>query len=147
MQSRRKKLIKKSEINELENKEKHELYFTKRMTRNKSTLHAYVPSPCSPVAVSYSLRLCGMQPARFLCPWNSPIKNAGAGCHALLQGIFPTQGSNLCLLLSRQILDPLSHQGSPLHKQTICYLGIQRKEKIIQPTCQLQSQFIFVSPK
>ena len=27
-----------------------------------------------------------------LCPWNSPGKNTGVGCHALLQGIFPTQG-------------------------------------------------------
>ena len=32
------------------------------------------------------------------CPWNSPGKNTGVGCHALLQGIFPTQGLNLCLL-------------------------------------------------
>ena len=28
------------------------------------------------------------------CPWDSPGKNTGVGCHALLQGIFPTQGSN-----------------------------------------------------
>ena len=27
-------------------------------------------------------------------PWNSPGQNTGMGCHALLQGIFPTQGSN-----------------------------------------------------
>ena len=33
-----------------------------------------------------------------LCPWDSPGKNAGLGCCALLQGIFPTQGLNLCLL-------------------------------------------------
>ena len=36
---------------------------------------------------------------RLLCPWNSPGKNTGVGCHALLQGIFPTQGLNLGLLL------------------------------------------------
>ena len=35
------------------------------------------------------------------------------GSHALLQGIFPTQGSNPGLLHCRQILYPLSHQGSP----------------------------------
>ena len=29
---------------------------------------------------------------------DSPGKNIGVGCHALLQGIFPTQGSNPCLL-------------------------------------------------
>ena len=27
-------------------------------------------------------------------PWDSPGKNAGVGCHALLQRIFPTQGWN-----------------------------------------------------
>ena len=40
----------------------------------------------------------GLQPTRFLCPWDSPGKNTGAGCHFLLQGIFPIQGLNLCLL-------------------------------------------------
>ena len=33
-----------------------------------------------------------------LCPWNSPAKNTGVGCHFLRQGIFLTQGSNLGLL-------------------------------------------------
>ena len=37
-------------------------------------------------------------PTRLLCPWDSPGKNTGVGCHALLQGIFPTQGSNPNLL-------------------------------------------------
>ena len=36
--------------------------------------------------------------SRLFCPWDSPGKNTGMGCHALLQGIFWTQGSNLCLL-------------------------------------------------
>ena len=44
---------------------------------------------------------------------DSPGKNTGVGCHALLQGIFPTQGLNLCLLHYRWILNPLSHLGSP----------------------------------
>ena len=38
---------------------------------------------------------------RLPCPWDSPGKNTGVGCHFLLQGIFLTQGSNpglLCLL-------------------------------------------------
>ena len=35
---------------------------------------------------------------------DSPGKNTGVGCHALLQGIFPTQGSNWGLLHCRQIL-------------------------------------------
>ena len=36
--------------------------------------------------------------SRLLCPWDSPGKNSGVGCHALLQGIVPTQESNLLLL-------------------------------------------------
>ena len=43
----------------------------------------------------------------------SPSKNTGVDCHALLQGIFPTQGSNPGLPLCRQILYCLSHQGNP----------------------------------
>ena len=51
-----------------------------------------------------------------------PGKNTGVGCHALLQGIFPTQESNQSLLHCRQILDSLSHQGSPWILQWIAYL-------------------------
>jgi len=36
--------------------------------------------------------------ARLLCPWNFPGRNIGVGCHLLLQGIFLSQGLNLCLL-------------------------------------------------
>ena len=35
--------------------------------------------------------------ARLLSPWDFPGKNAGVGCHFLLQGIFLTQGSNVSL--------------------------------------------------
>ena len=45
-----------------------------------------------------SLRPYGLWPARLLCPWASPGKITGVDCHVLLQGIFPTEGSNLCLL-------------------------------------------------
>ena len=44
---------------------------------------------------------------------DSPGKNTGVGCHSLLQGIFPTQGSNPGLPHCRRILYWLSHQGSP----------------------------------
>ena len=51
----------------------------------------------------------GLWPARFLCARNSPSKKSGVDCHFLFQGIFPTQGSNLGLLHSRQILYRPSH--------------------------------------
>ena len=44
---------------------------------------------------------------------DSSGKNTGVSCHALLQGIFPTQESNPGLLCCRRILYCLSHQGSP----------------------------------
>ena len=50
------------------------------------------------------------RPARLLCPGNYPGKNTGVGCHFLLQGIFPTQGSNPCLPHCKQTLYCLSHQ-------------------------------------
>ena len=37
-------------------------------------------------------------PVHVICPWDSPGKNIGVGCHFLLQGIFLIQGLNLCLL-------------------------------------------------
>ena len=49
----------------------------------------------------------------------SPGKNTGVGCHALLQGIFPNQGSNPGLPHYRWILYFLSHQGSP-HHMNVC---------------------------
>ena len=54
--------------------------------------------------VSDSLQPHGLGLARLFCPWNSPGKNTGAGCHFLLQEIFPTQGLNSYLLHCRQIL-------------------------------------------
>ena len=41
--------------------------------------------------VSNSLQPCGLLPTRLLCPWDSPGKSTGVGCHSLLQGIFPTR--------------------------------------------------------
>ena len=44
---------------------------------------------------------------------DSPGKNIGVDCHALLQRVSPTQGSNPGLPYCRRILYGLSHQGSP----------------------------------
>ena len=52
----------------------------------------------------------------FLCLWDYPSKNIGVSCHFLLQGLFPTKGSNsrLLRLLHWQVDSlPLSHMGSP----------------------------------
>ena len=52
-----------------------------------------------------------------------PGKSTGVGCHFLLQGIFPTQGSNPGLPYCRQKLYCLSHQGS----RCVHALGLYQK--------------------
>ena len=53
---------------------------------------------------------------------DSPGKSTGVGCHALLQGIFPSQGSNPGLPHCRQIFYHLSQQGSPRIPKWVTYL-------------------------
>ena len=62
--------------------------------------------------VQNSLQPHALQPDTFLYLWDSPGKNTRVGCHFLLQGLFPTQGSNPGLPHCRQTLYCLSHQGS-----------------------------------
>ena len=54
-------------------------------------------------------------------PWNSPGQNTGVDRLSLLQGIFPTQGSNPGLLHCRWILYELSHKGSPRILECVAY--------------------------
>ena len=54
-------------------------------------------------------------PAGLLCTWDSPGKNTGVGCHALLQGIFPTHRSYWCLPVS-PVLQADSLLTEPLGK-------------------------------
>ena len=71
---------------------------------------------CTRAHSSVCLQPYELQPTRLLCSWDSPGKNTGAGCHALLQGIFPTQGSNLRplrLLLCQVYSLALIHWRSP----------------------------------
>ena len=67
-------------------------------------MHAKSLQSCSTLC-----NIMNFSPPDFLYPWNFPGKNTGVGCCALLQGIFPTEGSNPCLscLLHWQ-LDSLS---------------------------------------
>ena len=67
--------------------------------------HTYESESCS--VASDSLRPHGLY-----SPWNSPGQNTGVGSLSLLQGIFPTQGSNPGLLHCRRILYQLSHKRS-----------------------------------
>ena len=102
------------------------------------------------VTVSQScltLRLRGRQPARLLCPWDSPGKNAGVGSHCLLQGIFLTQGSNWGLLHCRQILHCLSHQGSPMQYHNSASCEVSGEYQITQGLRTVPKVGVPVSPR
>ena len=67
--------------------------------------------------MSDSLQPRGLQPTRVFYPWDSQAKNTGMGFHALLQGLFQTQGLNPSLLhlLHWQMGSlPLAPPGKPL---------------------------------
>ena len=71
---------------------------------------------------------------------NSPGKNTGMGCHALLQGIFPTQGLNSGLPHCRWIFYHLSHQGSPKEATRRAYLRLLIfLLEILIPACESSS--------
>ena len=87
----------------------------------------------SRVQLSVTLRT---EATRLLSPWGSPGKNAGVGCHFLLQGIFLTQGSNLhflCLLNCQ--VDTL----------LLCYLGMFPNVSSIIFGWQDPELFLFIS--
>ena len=66
-----------------------------------------------PESESRSVMSNSLRPHGLYSPWNSPGQNTGVGSLSLLQGIFPTQGSNPGLPHCRRILYQLSHKGSP----------------------------------
>ena len=99
------------------------------VTRSYSTLCD--PKDCSPPGFSVH--------------GDSPGKNTGVGCHALLQGIFPTQGSIPALLHCRQILYCLSHQESPRILEWVAYRfsrGTSQPRNQTQVSCTASRFFI-----
>ena len=70
--------------------------------------------------LSDSLQPCGQQ---LLCPWNSPGKNTGVGCHSLLQRIFPNPGiePGSSALLADSL--PSELWGRPIYLASCCHVG------------------------
>ena len=68
-----------------------------------------------------------LPPQGLYSPWNFPGQNTGVGCHALLQGIVPTQGSNLHLLRLAHWQAgslPLALPGKPDLKKGLCFYSL-----------------------
>ena len=79
------------------------------------------PGNYSDSSESRSVVSDSLWPHRLYSPWNSPGQNTGVGRLSLLQGIFPTQGSNPGLPHCRRILCWLSHKGSPRILEWVAY--------------------------
>ena len=104
------------------------LVFSQRLP--KGTVDMCVLS-CS--VMSYSLQPHGLYPARLLCPWDFPGKNAEVGCHFLLQGIFKGLNPHLLSLLNWQADSlPLRYLGSHWY---IMYIMLLLHEKMRLCTC------------
>ena len=72
------------------------------------------PTVCDPMGCSLiGSSVHGISQMRILA---FPGENTGVGCHFLVQGIFPTQGSNPHLLNWQEESLLLTHEGSPKHR-------------------------------
>ena len=73
-----------------------------------------------------------LQPHGLYSPSNPSAQNTGMGSCSLLQGIFPTQGSNPGFPHCRQILYQLSHQG----RETLRYSSVQVSRSVVSNSFQ-----------
>ena len=71
--------------------------------------------------MKWSGSLSDMSDSLLYSPWSSLGQKTGVGILSLLQGIFPTQGSNAGLLHCRQSLYHLRHQESPRILEWVAY--------------------------
>ena len=82
------------------------------------------------------MRPYGLKPARLFCPWDSQGESPEVGCHFLLQGIFPTQGSSPGLLS----LSTLTGGSLPLVPPGKC-----KGSRLIQSILSTQYPFHFAA--
>ena len=114
------------------------------ITKVETCMHACCMLSC--LVMCDSLWPYGLYPTRLLCPWDSPGKNIGVGFHFLFQGIFPTQGSNLCLLHLLHWQEnylPLNQLESPQGKYG-SYLKVQGK-RVVSCSKKQEEEMIFVT--
>ena len=94
-------------------------YYPCPKVKSESEIAQSCPTLCNPMDYS---------------PWNFPGQNTGVDSLSLLQGIFPTQGSNPGLQHCRQILYQLSHEGSPGRKAMTNLESILKSRDVTLPT-------------
>ena len=93
---------------------------------------------------SHSVMSNSLRPHGLYSPWNSLGQNTGVGTLSLLQGIFPTQGSNAGLPHCRWILYQLSHQGSQRYVSLPQYVLTNRHSQMVSIATHHSSNHLFV---
>ena len=88
---------------------------------NKKLILRWVHLKTSCETESHSVMSNSLWPHGLYSPWNSPGQNTGVVSLSLLQGTFPTQGSNQGLPPCRWILYQVSHKGSPRILEWVAY--------------------------
>ena len=113
-----------------------------RKTSLKTNVAVHGICLCLDSIMSDSLQPHGLCPRGSSVHADSPGKNTRVGCHALLQGIFPTQKSNPGLPYCKRFLYHLSLQGSPRILEWVAYpfsRGIHPGIKPVSPALQTDS--------
>ena len=67
-----------------------------------------------------------------LCPWNSPGKNTGVVCHAILQRIFLTQGSKTHLLKSPALAGGFLTTSAKIQKLGLSGRGTLPQDELLK---------------
>ena len=103
------------------------------MGSNKEPPQSNKDSVCvlSHSVVSDSAWPHGLWPTRLLCPWDSPGKNTGVGCHALLQGIFPNQDQTQVSHSAGGFFTIWATREALYHINNIIYLDAQIVQEFI----------------
>ena len=97
-------------------------FFWQQKQSNKSKLEGWDSIKLhSSVQQNEVKSLSRVPPHGLYNPWNYPGQNIWVGSCSLLQGIFPTQGSNTGLPHCGQLLHQLSHRGSPRVLEWVAY--------------------------
>ena len=106
----------------LSNSREKACFFSKSSNKSHRIESVILNSVAWPhVSESRSVESDSLRPHGLYSPWNSPGQNTEVDSLSLLQGIFPTQGSNPGLLHCRWILYQLSHKGSPRILEWVAY--------------------------
>ena len=124
-------------------KDAHHLSYYRNANQSHNEIPPHTGQDC--LVTKWYLTLL---PSRLLCPWDFSGKTTGVGCHFFLQGIFPIQGLNPCLLHWKVDSLPLSHQGSPLVRIAIFKKSTNNKrwrgcgEKRTLPHCWWECKLV-----